>query len=135
MKWTLRTFIFLLFIGCESSRTTTESEKINEFFENYFEEQVSRYPTWQTYLGRKSNYGKLDNETEAYAQGRSKIAKKALMKLKTFDFESLEESEKLSYRIFKYDLEKEIEGFKWRYHYYPLNQMFGYQSEVPSFHD
>lgn len=133
MKWIISSLLLLIVMGCESSRTRNENKKINEFFERYFEEQVARYPKWQTYLGRKTDYGKLDNETEAYAKEDLELAKKALKELKSFDFEALGDSEKLSYRIFKYDLEKEIEGFKWRYHYYPLNQMFGYQSEAPSF--
>ena len=40
----------------------TTNHKLNnrKFFEEEFEASVSRYPTWQTYLGRKTNYGKLD---------------------------------------------------------------------------
>ncbi len=110
-----------------------ESTKLNRFFDKVFEAQVERYPTWQTYLGRKTNYGLLDNETEAYGQEEHEINIQTLKELKEFKFESLNEDAQTSYRIFKYQLEMQIESYQWQYHSFPLNQMFGYQSETPSF--
>lgn len=111
----------------------SESAKINDFFEREFEKKVERYPTWQTYLGRKTNYGKLDNETEEFALEDLELEKKSLAALKRFNYDLLDESSKLSYDLYKYQLEKSIANWKWRYHYFPLNQMFGYQAETPSF--
>lgn len=130
--------LLIILVSCSSSPPSEEamrkeSEMINEFFEEQFEQRVARYPTWQTYLGRKTNYGKLDNETEAYGLEDHKLDQQALKELKKFDYDLLKESEKLSYKLFEYELESSLESFKWRYHTYPLNQMFGYQSGTPSF--
>src|SRR5690606_15788498 len=86
-----------------------------------------------TYLGRKTNYGKLDTETEAFRVQEHELIKKSLMELKKFDFESLNKADQLSYKIYKHQLENEIEGYQWLYHRFPLNQMFGYQSSTPAF--
>jgi uncharacterized protein (DUF885 family) len=130
-------FLFLLFSSCshrtEPSTKISETVKLNAFFEEVFEANVSRYPTWQTYLGRKTNYGLLDNETEAYSQENHQISHQTLARLNDFDYEALNDEGKTSYRIMKYQLEMQIEGYRWRYHGFPLNQMFGYQSETPSF--
>ena len=39
---------------------------------------------------------------------------------------------KVSLDIMKLNLQQEIADFKWRFHNYPLNQMFGIHSQVPS---
>lgn len=126
-------FCFLILLSCTSTPKKTETDRLNAFFEEVFEDQVSRYPTWQTYLGRKTNYGQLDDETEAKSEEEHEITKKNLQKLTSFDFESLTPSGKTSYEIFRYGLRMDIEGYQWRYHSYPINQMFGYQSGTPSF--
>jgi len=110
-----------------------ESKKLNEFFEENFNMWVDRYPTYQTYLGIKKDYGKLDNETAEFKAEDLELDKKALKRLKKFDYNALDEESKLSYDIFKYDLKSSIDSHKWRYYNYPLNQMFGYQSTTPSF--
>lgn len=141
MKNTIIIFAYLLLLltSCSSPRHYNESQiknesaRLNEFFENIFEEKTARYPTWQTYLGRKTNYNLLDNETEAYSEEDHRRDIKNLEMLKKFNYQSMDEATQTSYRIMKYDLELSIEGWKWRYHSFPLNQMFGYQSDTPSF--
>jgi len=126
------------FIGCASKTYTleqkeAETKQLNQFFEKVFQANVSRYPTWQTYLGLKTNYGKLNNETEQFSQESLEITKKNLKELASFNFDSLTHQGKLSYKLFKENSKKRIDGWKWRYHSYPLNQMFGYHSGLPSF--
>src|SRR5690606_38646089 len=45
----------------------------------------------------------------------------------------LDKSTTLSYKLFKQMLEEDIEDHKFRYHDYPVNQMFGAQSRKPAF--
>ncbi len=109
------------------------TKKLNAFFERVFEENVKRYPTWQTYIGLKTNYGKLNNATEEFQLESHEISKRHLKELKEFSYRGLTHQGQLSYKLFKKDLEDGIEGWKWRYHRFPLNQMFGYHSGLPSF--
>lgn len=109
------------------------TKKLNAFFERVFEENVKRYPTWQTYIGLKTNYGKLNNATEEFQLESLEISKRHLKELKEFSYRGLTHQGQLSYKLFKKDLEEGIEGWKWRYHRFPLNQMFGYHSGLPSF--
>lgn len=133
----MKYLIYLLLLSACSHKkmdpTSVEGRRLNAFFEKKFELAVSRYPTWQTYLGLKTNYNKLDNHTDSYAKKDLEIDKKTLMELKRFNYSILNNKDKTSYDIFKYQLENSIANFKWRYHFYPLNQMFGYQSELPAF--
>src|SRR5690606_18071536 len=50
-----------------------------------------------------------------------------------FDFDDLDRDARLSYRLFELKLEQTIEGDRWRHHDYPVNQMFGWQSDLPAF--
>lgn len=128
------TFCFFIFNSCSHRESQHEtSVKLNKFFDQVFESQVARYPTWQTYLGRKTNYALLDNETPAFQEEEHQITKQTLEDLKKFPYAELDKKNQLSYRILEYQLEKNIEANRWRYHSFPLNQMFGYQSETPSF--
>ena len=135
--FTLLCFLVLTF-SCSTNQNTSklevsEGERFNRFLDKEFEKSVARYPTSQTYLGRKTNYGKLNNETEAFQEQEHELTKKSLEALKEFDFESLNKADQLSYKLYEHQLENEIEGNKWRHHRFPLNQMFGYQSTTPAF--
>ncbi|MEN7550816.1 DUF885 domain-containing protein [Rapidithrix thailandica] len=110
-----------------------ESKKANDFFEKSFNEKVDRSPTFQTYLGIKKDYDKWDALTEEKEQEELEITKKELTYLTdSIHFEGLDAQTQLSYKLFKLNAEKEIEGFKYRHHSYPVNQMFGWHSQVPS---
>lgn len=130
-------FFLVFLIGACATYTPQQKEentkKLNAFFERVFNENVQRYPTWQTYIGLKTNYDKLNNNTEAFDKESLEIAKKNLEELREFDYDALTEQGQLSYKLFEKRVEDSIEGWKWRYHGYPLNQMFGYHSGTPSF--
>lgn len=111
-----------------------ETTKLNQLLDGFFEAGIARYPQWQTYLGLKTNYDKLNNGTEEYALEGMEISKKNLAEMEDkIDYDALTEQGKISYRLFKQGVEDQVEGWKWRYHFYPLNQMFGYHSGLPSF--
>ena len=94
---------------------------------------LKRFPSWQTWLGRKTNYDRLNTSTPDFVQESYNISLEELDKLKSFDRDQLDEKTKLSYDIFKYQREMDIQAFRWRYHSFPMNQMFGFQSSTPSF--
>ncbi|WP_138380165.1 DUF885 domain-containing protein [Luteithermobacter gelatinilyticus] len=112
----------------------TESQRANQFFEAVFMESVNDSPEFQTYLGMMENSGEWDDYSEEQAQKELDRARKNLARLKSeFDYDKLDEATKLSYRLMERALEEEIEAYRWRHHSYPLNQMYGWQSQTPAF--
>ncbi len=109
------------------------TKKLNAYFEKVFNETIQRYPTWQTYIGLKTNYDKLNNETEAFAAESVELTKKNLEGLHQFAYEGLSDQGKLSYKLFEERLKDEIEQWQWRYHGYILNHKYGWHSRTPSF--
>ncbi|RUO66974.1 DUF885 domain-containing protein [Idiomarina ramblicola] len=110
----------------------TESEKANKLFEDIFMENVMRSPMYQSYLGIKEDQDKWDDISEASAKEELALQKEQLEKVKAIDESKLNEQTKISWMLMKQQLEHDIADFKWRYHNYPVNQMFGLHSSVAS---
>lgn len=111
-----------------------EIEKANEFFEEVFNERVARSPEFQARLGIKDDYDEWDDISPAFEAETLEIAKRRLAELReTIDYERLDRQTQLSYDLFVDETEKQIEGYAYRLHDYPVNQMFGAQSRVPAF--
>ena len=144
MKNTFYAFLVLLIAACSNSKQnnnnyspeeiTAESKKANAFFENVFNEAVDRDPMRQSYMGIKKDYDKWTDINDEHAQKELEITKANLDSLhKNIRFDALDEQTKLSYRLYEYQSNEQIDNFKWRFHNYPVNQMGGLHSEIPSF--
>ncbi len=138
--------IWVLFLqSCQSNHSeemksfsgeeiAAESVKANQFFDRCFDAELIRNPEHQTYLGIKADYGKWRDHSDAHDQKELEIAKQELDSLrKNIDFDKLDEQTRISYKYFQYELQEEIDGYKWRFHNYPLNQMDGFHSSIPAF--
>ncbi|WP_300543110.1 DUF885 family protein [Maricaulis sp.] len=112
----------------------TESDRLNAWFEQVFEENLARYPMIQTYLGRKTNYGQWNNASEAYARESYEIGQANLAYMReNFDFDALDENAQLSWRLFEYDAEREAESWRWRDHGYTFTPLSGPHMNAPTF--
>lgn len=131
----------MLFAGCAHQETpepsasqasASEDLAANALYEEIFEEWLARSPTFQTWLGIKTDYDKWDNLSEAYRAETHALYKNQLERLRTIDRNELSAEVALSYRLMEEELEQEIEFYRWRDHNYPVNQMFGWHSRAPS---
>jgi len=110
-----------------------ETARLNEFFERVFEENLARSPESQTYMGRKTNYDQLNDISDENAYLEIGFTKKQLRDLKKFNPDKLTHDGQMSYFLFKDNLERGLERVKFRYHWFPVNQMFGQHAGLPSF--
>jgi uncharacterized protein (DUF885 family) len=116
------------------NKEKTESKKINEWFDKVFDEAVNRSPVWQSYLGIKKDYDKWDDISEQRAISDFLITKKNFdYLLKNFDAKKLDAQTKVSYDLFFFNCARDIKSFLFRHYNYPVNQMFGTHSWIPSF--
>jgi len=121
-------------INPTAAETAAESAKANAFFERVFDEAVARSPMFEAQLGIKKDTDKWDDISDAHALDELVITVQTLAELKrSINFEVLDDQTKVSYRMFVNDAERSIEGWRWRFHNYPLNQMSGLHSEAPAF--
>ncbi len=111
-----------------------ENAKANAFFERAFEETLSRSPMYQSYLGIKDNQHLWDDLSEEKVWQDLDVTMRQLTSLKSeIDRDKLNDQARISYDLFVKNAEDEIANFRWRHHNYPINQMRGGQSWIPSF--
>ncbi|WGL17689.1 DUF885 domain-containing protein [Microbulbifer bruguierae] len=104
----------------------------NQLFEDQFQTRVSRSPEFKTFLGMKEDYDKWDDISPKFAKETLEINKRQLEALKKIDPEQLDNATRLSLRLAIRNLEQEIEGYQWRLHTYPVNQMYAVHTGVAS---
>ncbi len=114
-------------------KAQTESEKLNEWFEVKYEEELMDSPIQLTFLGRKERYGELDDLSEAASIKRHAWKKQSVAEMKSnFDYEQLDESAKLSYDLWIYQFEQMDAAMDFMRHEYIFDQMSGTHSFLPT---
>ncbi len=76
---------------------------------------------------------KLNDYSAQHKDNELLQAKRDLADFNAFDRANLQGQDKISALIFAYNKNLEIEGERWRWHDFPVNQMFGVQSDLPNF--
>lgn len=117
----------------KSQQAIDASEQANALFEAMFMEEVQASPMSQTYLGIKTDYDKWDEMGDSAADLTLARAQKHLRQLKQINVDKLDRQTALSYQLLTQKLEQQIKDDQWRYHNYPVNQMYGGHSEIASF--
>lgn len=134
----------VLTVGCNTNSRKPEkvsidsdeySSKLNDWFEEQFNEDVENSPMTQTYLGIKTDdYGSWDDISSKNEMKNLERAKRRLSYLEdSIDVNVLNSSTVLSYKLYNQDLRNQIKDFEYRLYNYPVNQMHGLQSQAPAF--
>ncbi|HEY9043004.1 MAG TPA: DUF885 domain-containing protein [Rheinheimera sp.] len=111
---------------------SSESEKANNLFEQIFMDNVRRSPLLQTRLGIKDDYDKWQDLSDEHFQAGLELTRQHLTMLKGIDQSKLDDATRVSYLLMQQELQQELDDAKWRLYSYPVNQMFGTHSQVPS---
>jgi uncharacterized protein (DUF885 family) len=114
--------------------TAAQSRRANEFFDKCWDQYIARHPQAAARLGIKTDYDKWDDISDAQAVSdlAAQLSNLATLK-RDFDSAALDPSTHLSYQLFEREIQRDAEGFRFRFDNYPVNQMFGLHSEAPAF--
>ena len=112
--------------------TPSESDKANALFEQIFMDEVRRDPIRQTRLGIKDDYDKWQDLSDAHFDADIALTQQHLTMLKAVDVSKLDDNTRISYLLMQQNLQQTLDEAKWRLYSYPVNQMFGIHSQVPS---
>jgi uncharacterized protein (DUF885 family) len=130
----LTSLVFCCLWSCRDTLIKDESAKANAFFDSTFDASVDRSPEYQTEMGIKKDYDKWDDISDENSQKEHAITENELDQLKkNINYDLLDEQTKLSYDLYVLNAERDIKNFKYRFHNYPVNQMYGIQAGVPTF--
>ena len=148
-KYLLLGFSVLALTACQPPDTTSTkaaetaaaamqnediNAKLDEWFEAKFTEGVKQYPQFMAQLGIKERMDEWNDPSRAFALEQLDSTRQDMKELKAnFDPANLDESHKLSYRLYMQQSEDQLDGDKWWHYGYPFNQMFGVHSGIPAF--
>ena len=111
-----------------------EDQRLLTFLDAAFEEQLARSPQGLTGLGRKEQYDRLNNYTDAFRQEGLALAKRQLASLRAqFNPADLTPAGRLSYRMFEEEIEQDIASFQWRWHGFPASTNGSPAGSIPVF--
>ena len=115
-----------------SQTGANNTTKLNLLFDDYWEAQMKRYPTWATYIGDK-RYDSLLTDLSPAAREKDKVTtRNFLNRLKAIDRYKLNESDRVSADMFELKLKEGVESEKFKNHTMPVNQQDGPHIDIPN---
>ena len=109
------------------------SNQVVELLDDLFMERVKESPQYMTYLGMRERYDEWDDNSDIAADKRLQMTLDHLERVKAIDLTNINDSVKLSVKMFIEQANMSIEADRWRYHNYPVSQMRGVHGRIPSF--
>ncbi|HHL43296.1 MAG TPA: DUF885 domain-containing protein [Hellea balneolensis] len=115
------------------AQTISENERLDQWFQTVFERHIAKSPETLTYLGRKTDNDKWDDDSKiAYLDQLDEVRADLEYMKANFDLSKLDEGHKLSYRLAEYNANNQLEGARWWGYRYRFNQMQGVQTGIPT---
>ncbi len=117
-----------------TQNNVSESERLNQWFADKFEQQLQMSPIYLTFLGRKDRYDEIDDMSDAAQDKQLSWLGDTVKELKsTFDYNKLNDEAKISYDIWVYQYQQQLEGQPFKQNTYVFTQMQGIQSFAAQF--
>ncbi|GAA0639842.1 DUF885 domain-containing protein [Brevundimonas lenta] len=93
----------------------SEDARLAAFFEEAFQQSIALSPEAMTSLGIRTDYGKLDDYTDAGAERAQALAERQLEQMKSqFDFNALNPQSQVSWRLFEHAVVEGRLQNRWR---------------------
>lgn len=117
----------------QAAADVSETERLNQWFEEKYEQQLMRSPLTLTSLGRKERYGEIDDVSERAADEQYAWLKATVEELKAnFDYDKLSDDAKISYDLWIYGYDTATAARPFQRRGYVFTQMSGPQSSLPN---
>jgi len=102
------------------------------FLDEAYAEDMARYPLTATYRGIKTWNDQWNSVSEAFQDETRAINERRLARLQTFDRDALPADERLSWDLYKLNLERLLARDAFRHHDFVITQFRGPHTQVPS---
>lgn len=120
-------------VAASQADIAAETERLNQWFEKKYEEQLRFSPLQLTFQGRKELYDQLDDLSEQSQIDQVAWQKASVEEMeKTFDYAKLSDEGKFSYDLWKLQYEDAKAGLPFLADGYSFDQMNGAQSFLPT---
>src|SRR3712207_6501360 len=119
-----------LAFGCsknakETSTADSKNNNLDAILKNYYEDRLKLYPLEATAIADHRYDDQLPNDiTAAHRTKLRNFYTQYLNEVKNLDSTALNDQEKLSYQIFKRDMQLNLEQLSFPEHLMPINQFY-----------
>ncbi len=123
-------------LGCKNNSTQPAGEnpgkQLATLLDNYWQEKLQLFPTDATSNGDNRYNDRLTiTIAESFRDSLGRFYKKYLNDLNKLDSSKLDKNDVVSYRLFKYEMNMNLEGLKYPTHYMPITQFWSFTLELP----
>lgn len=116
-----------------AEQVEAETARLNQWFDEKYEEGIMRSPIQLAFLGRKERQGEIDQMSEAALEEDLAFTRKNLEELKSsFDYNKLTDDAKISYDVWVHEAEADIAADEFRYNGYVFEQMNAIHTFFPT---
>jgi len=107
----------------DKSAVTDNNSQFNNYLDNYYEGRLKLFPLEATFIGDTRYNDRLNIDISEGERERQRVFfQSTLDSLGRFDYEKLNDNDRLSYDVLKRDLSLAIEGLQFHDNYMPINQ-------------
>lgn len=121
-------------VACNNNipqKRNDNGKRLAQILERYWEERMMLYPLEATANGdNRYNDRMTITISESFRDSAAKFYKKYLEEANSLDTSGLNRADDLSYRLFKYEMQMNLEGLKYPTHYMPVNQFWSFTSDL-----
>ncbi len=134
-KWLLLLSAAAVISSCNNAGNNTGNTPgydLQHLCSDYWEEHLMLFPTEATSIGDNRFNDKLTiTIAQSFRDSLGRFYKKYLDKINAIDSSKLTGNDVISYRLFKYDMNMNIEGLKYPNHLMPITQFWSFTLEFP----
>lgn len=127
--------IFMLLTACTSKQNKeviTVKKPFNDFLDAYYEERLKLFPMEATQIGDNRYNNLLPNDiSEDFRSQLKDLYARSRSELDRYQRDSLTSQERVSYDIFKREMEISLRGLTFKDHYIPVQQFWGMTLTMP----
>jgi uncharacterized protein (DUF885 family) len=117
---------------CGTAQANSEPQRFAAFLESVYQRDLARSPQLATEFGSKRGDDRWDDTSEAALAADAAQVRGDLRAAKTrFAYASLDPASQLQYRVFLDERQLLLDRYRWRDHFYALNQIVGLHIDVP----
>lgn len=114
-----------------ASKEAKADTGLAKLFDTYWEDRMKLFPLEATQSGDNRYNDRLTIQfTDSFRDTLQQFYSGYLQKIKGYDRNSLDEDDRISYDIFTYEMQVQLDGLKFHTNYIPFNQFWGFPLDM-----
>ena len=123
--------VVLALVPAPAAVAETETERLDELFQNYHEWQLDEFPSMAMARGDYSQAHRLGDTGLDAIERRHRETQRYRRQLRSIDPGELNAADKLNFELFELRLTNAIDGYRFRAFLAPIGGRYGPQQRIP----